>query len=675
MGLSCKLPDRLSRWLRWLLFANDNLTTLGTVTPTYIRVRAVPTAINPSYITKYWDVNASANLNNTTATFQYDPAELNGAAAAITYSPDFGTTWQNPPSSGTSSYGSNSFTITGNNPFVGRWTMGYRSYYSYQTGDWNNPSTWTSDPSGTLQVGTTIPGLNDKVIILSGRTVSLSGDITSTGLDITIEQGGFLDLTTRRFTNTLIALRGEGTLRLASVNFPTVTTNTFINAGGGTTEYYNSANFTLPSAPAIYNNLIINSSGFTATQLSNLTLNGNLNVKSGTFRINDNISTTKLTLTINGNVTVDNGAFITVGNGVTNTAIGGSGGAAPFLNYYLNFHTVIIKGDFTNNGTVRFTNLLFPVFNAFPPTISGATSGAASVYFQGPSDNNITCNGITDFYNLIVDKGIDQTYKLTINSTNYIKFQTFRSQYFRQLMELYQNNPGIRKALWIRNGTLILKGMLIIPSLSEGTVATADYYIPANGALLLDGVDVALLSSADDYREINTAYTVAAPDNGTIGVGTGGFSALNVFGKLQINNGFLSTRESGGIVTSSVASGQIIINGGTVDTKQFLSSTGSASYTQTGGVFILRGRFQRTPVAYSTIANLTDVSMASLNTSRVVNGINPAFGTFNLENPSNIYTVSGGTIRIYDVSESGGSEKAIDIKASSSNINVTGGNY
>ena len=124
------------------------ITTLGTVTPTYIRVRAIPTAINPSYITKYWDVNASANLNNTTATFQYDPAELNGAAAAITYSPDFGTTWQNPPVLQELLHTvPTHLQLQVTNPFVGRWTMGYRSYYSYQTGDWNSFFTWTSIPA------------------------------------------------------------------------------------------------------------------------------------------------------------------------------------------------------------------------------------------------------------------------------------------------------------------------------------------------------------------------------------------------------------------------------------------------------------------------------------------------------------------------------------------------
>ncbi|MCK7542401.1 MAG: hypothetical protein MZV63_71775 [Marinilabiliales bacterium] len=142
-------------------------------------------------------------------------------------------------------------------------------------------------------------------------------------------------------------------------------------------------------------------------------------------------------------------------------------------------------------------------------------------------------------------------------------------------------------------------------------------YIPASSALVADGVDVVILSTADDYREVNVAYGVSATGNATMGVNTTGTnSALYVFGKLQINNGFLSTKESGGIVTSSTASGQIIINGGTVDAKQFLSATGSASYSQSGGLFILRGRFQRTPTAFTSVANLTDVTSATLNTTR-----------------------------------------------------------
>ncbi len=549
------------------------------------------------------------------------------------------------------------------------WT--WPTLYSYQSGNWNSPSTWTTDPSGTLQIGNQTPADNSNVIILPDRTVTLTQNVTAANLNITISDGAFLDQSDLRFTNTLASLAGQGTLKLASINFPGVTSNTFVNAGGGTVEYYNSSNFTLPITQSIYNNLTIKTAGTVATQMSDITLNGNLFVKSGTLRINDNTSTTKRSLTIGGNVTVDNGASITVGNGVTNTSIGGTGGTAPYLNYYLNFHTVIIRGDFTNNGTVRFTNLTYPLYNAFPPTTAGATSGAASVYFEGATDNTLSCNGITDFYNLIINKGTDQTYSLTINSSGYSMFRLYGANTLAA--EAVSQNPTQRKALWIYSGTLVLQGKVIIPSLSEGSSGNSYYYIPASSALILDGVDAVVFGTADDYREVNAAYGVSATSNANIGINTTGTnSAIYVFGKLQVNNGFLSAKESGGIVTSSVSSGQIVINGGTVDAKQFLSSTGTASYTQTGGLFILRGRFQRTPTAYTSVGDLTNVTTATLNTTRASSGVNGSYGSFNLENAANIYSVSGGIIRIYDVTTTGVAE-AFDVKSSVANINVTGG--
>jgi hypothetical protein len=590
------------------------------------------------------------------------PASITGTLTNLTSTPQTAT-YTVTPTSGSCTGSTFTLTVTVN-PIT--------NLYTYQTGDWEDPTTWTTDPSGNLQIGTAIPGDYNKVTILSGRTVSLQGNVSAQNLQVIINAGGFLDQGAFGFLNPLLLLSGQGTLKLASVNFPVATTNTFINAGGGTTEYNNAASFILPATQTTYNNLTINTSGAIATQLSNITLNGNLYVKSGTFQINNNVSTVKLNLTINGNVNVDNGAAITVGNGVTNSTLGGSGGAAPFLNYYLNFHVVIIRGDFTNHGSVKFTNLLYPLYNAFPPTVAGPTSGAVSVYFQGESNNTLTCNGTTTFYNLIVDKGIDRTYKLTINSTSYENFRLFGANVVANDLSL-GTTPNVRKALWIYAGTLELKGSLIIPSLTEGTGGNADYYIPFQGALVVDGVDVVVLSTADDYREVNVAYGVAAPDNVTIGVTKGGRSAMVVYGQLQINKGYLSTRESGGVITSN-GSGKLIINGGVLDAKQLLSATGSASYSQSGGLFILRGRFQRTPIAYTTVANLTDVSMSTLNTARATNGINSGYGTFNLEQSNNIFTQSGGTIRIYDVCGTSVTQReAFDVKSSSSNINVTGG--
>ncbi|MGC9375293.1 MAG: hypothetical protein ACP5DQ_09665, partial [Bacteroidales bacterium] len=549
-------------------------------------------------------------------------------------------------------------------------SVDYDIYYSYQTGEWDNPDTWTFDPGGTTLTPTDIPNKNDKVVILNGRTVTLTTDVDTAGLDITVKEGAVLDLASYTFTKGIATLQGQGTFKLASVNYPSVTSNLFVLAGGGTTEYYNAANFTLPPAQTEYNHLRINAPGVTATQLSNITLNGDLHVKQGTYQINDN-SAARRQLTIHGNVLVDNGASITTGTG--NTVSGTEdGGTAPFTNYYdLNSHRVVVYGDFTNNGTVRFTNQSYPVYNAFP------NNGMATVYFMGATNNTLHCNGTTDFYNLVLDKGIDQTYKLSVYSTAYQNFRLFGRNDIGG--ENGGANPDLRKALWIRTGTLELKGMTIIPSLTEASTGgspNGDFYVPANAALHISGSEVIVLSTADDYREVNLAYGVSAASNGDMGIlASGGTQSFSIYGKFQIDNGYFSTRESGGIITWDVSSGALVINGGIVDVKQYRSagtSGGLASYTQSGGTFLLRGRFQRTPTAYSSIANLKDFSTATLNTTRETGGLQGNLGTFNINEAPNVFSMSGGTIRIYDVCGTGESE-AFQVFSDENNNSVTGG--
>jgi hypothetical protein len=660
----------------------------GTVTGT-ISIKAVPSLVLGSkIIKKYWDIITSTGGKTVTATFQYESGEAIYIPTNIWVKPNAGS-WQVP--AGIASFGTGDFTITGTSN-IGTtntsWTAGSMStFYSYQTGDWNTPATWTSDPGGTTQVGTTIPGNNDVIVILDGRVVNLPDNIASTGLEVNISSGGILDMATYSFTAGLAELNGQGTLKLATVNFPTVTTNTFVNVEGGTTEYYNTVNFTLPAAQTTYNNLRINTPGFIGTQLNNLTLNGNLHVKQGTFRINDN-TPNRRQLTIFGNVTVDNGASITVGTGVTNTTANplniATSTAAPYINYYdANSHRIALYGNFTNNGTVRFTNLAYPIYNSFPPTTLGTVTGFATVYFRGATHNTLTCNNTTDFYNLVLDKGVDQSYSLTVYSTAYPNFRLFGANIAGG--DGGGSNPNLKKALWIRTGTLILKGLTTIPSLSEGTCAegsaspNSDFYIPANGVLVLDGTDVVVLSTADDYREINVAYGVSGGTGLVNGVGQGGCSSFSIYGKVEINDGYFSTRESGGFITWDLASGQFVINGGTIDAKQFRAAGGAgglASFDQSGGTFLLRGRFQRTPTAYTSMDDIVNVTTATLNITRSTAGLEGVKGTFNMNNAANVLALSGGTIRIYDVCGDGSvaaQQKVFEVLSSSGNINVTGG--
>ena len=187
-----------------------------------VSARTVSTAsLGAGFIPKYWDVKTNTSGKTITATFNYDPAEITVTPVSIWYKPAAGN-WISPI--GTQSFGVSSFTITGTtnitttSTFWSGTTPG--TLYSYQTGSWNTPSTWTSDPSGTTQVGNSVPGQNDVVVILSGRTVTLPSNIGTTGLDITIEDGGFLDLSTWQFTAGLLKLSGQGTLVISSEYFP-----------------------------------------------------------------------------------------------------------------------------------------------------------------------------------------------------------------------------------------------------------------------------------------------------------------------------------------------------------------------------------------------------------------------------------------------------------------------
>ncbi len=547
-------------------------------------------------------------------------------------------------------------------------------YYSYQSGDWKEASTWTHDPGGTTHTATSAPTDGDTVVILTSRTVFLAGNLETQNLNVSINEGAFLDLSTFKVTNGLNVLSGKGTLKLASENFPSVpfVNNKFVSKAGGTTEYYSTSDFIIPDSLASYNNLVLNTSGV-ATQMKDIEVLGNLNIRKGTFRINDDTSSTALRLAIEGNVEVNSGAHFVVGKGATNEKTDPNdvtGGTAPFIDYYTQFHTVIIKGNFINNGVVRFTNLDYPVYNSLPSIASGTNTGAASVYFMGASDSKLTCNSTTDFYNLILDKGIDKTFSLTVYSTSYGNFRLFGANTAQ--LENSGANPNLKKALWIRTGSLVLKGLTIIPSLSEGVCGAgpeADYIIPANGALILDGPEVVVLSSADTYEEVNAAYGVTGGTGLVNGVNLGGCSSTKILGKIKVVSGYFSTRETGGFITSTEASGQFEQNGGIVDSKQF-RAVGLASFKQTGGSFYLRGRLKRNVAG---IVSVDDIVSAPIDTLREENGIDNSLATFNMGNENNVFNVSGGNIQIYDVCSGPVASRALEISSSVSNINVSGG--
>jgi len=203
-------------------------------------VRAEPSdlGILSNTIMKYWDLDDNNTLTtngSTVLSFQFNIGEVIGDPLLFQPFNDVITPGVYTLAANPSFPGSNPSTSTGTTKIKGSWTIGSSStFYSYQTGNWNQTSTWTFDPGGTTGPGTSLPGFNDKVVILSGRTVTLTANVTAQDLDITINNGGIIDMSARAFTNTLVALRGSGILKLASSQFPTATLNSFVTTDGGT---------------------------------------------------------------------------------------------------------------------------------------------------------------------------------------------------------------------------------------------------------------------------------------------------------------------------------------------------------------------------------------------------------------------------------------------------------
>jgi fibronectin-binding autotransporter adhesin len=68
-----------------------------------------------------------------------------------------------------------------------------------------------------------------------------------------------------------------------------------------------------------------------------------------------------------------------------------------------------VTGNFTNNGTVDFTN---------GGQYATPGNGAITLTFIGATDNTLACNGVTDLYNLFLNKGLASTNILSVTSAS-----------------------------------------------------------------------------------------------------------------------------------------------------------------------------------------------------------------------------------------------------------------
>ncbi|MEM9857097.1 MAG: T9SS type A sorting domain-containing protein [Bacteroidota bacterium] len=475
------------------------------------------------------------------------------------------------------------------------------TYYSFQSGNWEDPLTWTTDPSGALRVPGTgnLPTANDNVVILSGTTVRMATD-NNDGIQLTVN--GRLDLENTSEHN-YISIEGNGIISLEGAggvdNFPTGATAIFADSIVGGTVLIQAGNFDL-NVDRNYNNVIVDLASPTnaVTLLSNYTINGDLTIQTGIFQINDNTDTDNLNVSVFGDVQTDANGQISVG----------TGNARHEFNFY---------GNFINNGRADFTNRTAANNN------NEATDGIVDANFLNESANqSIDCNGITNFYRIEIDKGDDETFILDINSLSPANFNIFGPvDYSTNGAQLSTNDNAL--------------------GLIRGTVR------------LNTNVDVPLLNNTGNYSIFESARLWV---NGGSTSKVGG-EAIVPYGIIQVSDGTLDAPVRSGITTRD--NGTIIVEGGVLTVNQIRTSVLGAEniggYFQSGGTVNVTG--QNVQQNYYTFSltypgNSFNMSGGTLRVSGSDNFNDNTGGTsgqihgggiFIDSDPSNV-SVTGGTV-------------------------------
>ena len=508
-------------------------------------------------------------------------------------------------------------------------------------GTWTNPSIWTTDPTGSTLINSRVPANGDAVVVTNSFVVYVSSAIATTGLDLTIQRGGVLDLQSAAATfATLNSLSGQGTLRIAAPYFPTVTTNNFDKVNTGTVEFYNwpAGVSTLPVTVARYNNLrFLNTGGagtaFTVQLDNDLTLTGTLTLtrtNETAFPAGGNYvapcnSCTQAQIataiaTAAASTAASAGVSFTLGKtanttrtlSVQNINIGL--GTLLGVTAVAGSHTLDVSGNFVNNGTVNLHN-----------GTAGDTQ-VALLQFSGATDATFASNGDSDLDILKVSKGIDSQVLLNVTSSGGVHGSAQGN--------LRLNHLGAIDILQLFNGVTKLGNNIYLASISNDLsngyslgeeIAPAGSGVHNSPTLWINGATV-----LNDNEPLIAVY---------------GIYRISGFGQ------FTSKNDAGMVVREA---GQVLIEGGLTQVNKFRPSRTSAnhrgSFIISGGVFECTGttptsvddKFARFCVPYITQGFRMTGGTIRTQTPNP-NGID---GIFHIGVAPNNAIVTGGTIEI-----------------------------
>ncbi len=471
-----------------------------------------------------------------------------------------------------------------------------RTWYSYQSGNWTIPTSWTLDGGLTpllVNPSNETPGITDNVVITSGRTITMNTNSVQIN---SIEVTGTLDLVASSGHN-FVTVSGSGRIKIAGAtdNLPIATYTSFADASIGGTLEVNGTGIQLNQART-FNVVEINLTNTTdiASLEENMTINGDLRILRGLFRFNNNAATITRTCTVNGDVTISSTGGIRTGTANAR-------------------HEFNLNGDFTNDGTAHFTQRI----DDSQRDAAEATNGIVDVNTINSSrDQQIVCNGVTRFYRIEINKGTDETYKTTLIASASANFGLFGKANY----DINTATGANDNATGLINGTLEVSNNVLIPHLNT----TGNYAIFQTAQLWVNGGSVT----------------------------KSGGTAIVPYGRIRVTNGSLTALIGSGITTRE--NGIIQIEGGTVQLGAIRTSVAGVgavgSYIQSGGAVTVTGVGGISPdfavfsLTYSgNVFNMsggtllvrnrpTDLGLGSLRGSIFINS-----------DPSNV-SVTGGTV-------------------------------
>lgn len=407
------------------------------------------------------------------------------------------------------------------------------NYYTFISGDWSNPGVWTTDPTGLTSVSPAVPGAADAVFIINNKIVTNTA-VARTVTATFIQSNATLDLGVLAGNN-LGTVTGLGLLKISSTNFPLGTFTAFVSAAGGTIEYYDVAG-TLPSQ-LTYNNLTIsNSTGSANTCIfpngsnpTNYTINGNLNLSNtggGSLVVTlGNAATNVINYLVNNNIVISSGVTFNSGN-------------------FNAIHTLEVLKNFTNSGTVQFSN---------SAQFTASTNGAVNVKFSGPSGSVLACNSNTNFYSLIVNKGIDAGTTLQVTSAASGNLQ------------LYTNGD----ALQLITGTIRLNVNNTLTRINGGGLFT----IPSTSRLWIDGAS-ALINGLSNGIQVDGEFKISS---GTFSIGNEGL-ILGLSGLISIDGGTSTVEKIRPVVSGGTQAGTFAMTTGILNVDGTTTGSGNTDF-------------------------------------------------------------------------------------------------